>query len=272
MAISSHSYRVNDRIRIREVRLIDEDGSNLGVMATKDARDLATSKSLDLVEVAPDARPPVCRIMDYGKFMYEQAKKERAARKGQKQVEIKGIRIRPDTDSYHIGFKVRQARSFLLKGNKVRITCLFRGRERSHPEIARKTMEEIAAQLGDIATIEQHANFEGRSMTMVITPDPAAVEKYEKERKAARRAADALRVRSQGGAVAPRSDEELEAEELAAALADEEFDEDDLDDEEFDEADLDDDDLDDDDLDDDEEVEGAVVEVEDVAADGERDA
>jgi translation initiation factor IF-3 len=150
--------------------LIDEEGNNLGVKPTTEAREYAQSKGLDLVEVAPEARPPVCRVMDYGKFLYEQAKKERAARKTQKQVEIKGLRIRPDTDSYHIGFKVRQARGFLKKGNKVRVTCFFRGRERSHPEIARNVMQEIANQLSDVAVVEQHPNFEGRNMVMLLSP------------------------------------------------------------------------------------------------------
>jgi translation initiation factor IF-3 len=150
--------------------LIDEEGNNLGVKPTTEAREYAQSKGLDLVEVAPEARPPVCRVMDYGKFLYEQAKKERAARKTQKQTEIKGLRIRPDTDSYHIGFKVRQARGFLQKGNKVRVTCFFRGRERSHPEIARNVMQEIANQLSDVAVVEQHPNFEGRNMVMLLTP------------------------------------------------------------------------------------------------------
>lgn len=170
-AISNQNYRINDRIRVREVRLIDENNQNQGIMAIKDARDYALSKNLDLVEVAPEARPPVCRVMDYGKFMYEQDKKARTARKSQKEIEIKGLRIRPDTDEYHIGFKVRQARGFLQKGNKVRITCQFRGRERSHPEIARRTMTEIAEQLADIAVVEQQANFEGRNMTMVLAPN-----------------------------------------------------------------------------------------------------
>jgi translation initiation factor IF-3 len=152
------------------VRLIDEEGHNRGIVPTEEAREYAASKQLDLVEVAPDARPPVCRVMDFGKFLYEQAKKERASKRTQKQIEIKGIRIRPDTDPYHIGFKVKRARGFLKKGNKVRVTCLFRGRERSHPEIARDVMTQIAEQLKDVATVEQQPIFEGRNMTMVLSP------------------------------------------------------------------------------------------------------
>lgn len=121
--------------------------------------------------------------MDYGKFMYEQTKRERAAKKSQKQVEIKGIRIRPDTDPYHIGFKVRRARGFLGKGNKVRVACLFRGRERSHPEIGRNLLMDIAQQLSDVAAVEQHPIFEGRNMTMILAPTAGASEKAEKRDK-----------------------------------------------------------------------------------------
>lgn len=243
-SISSQGYRINERIRIREVRLIDENGNNLGVMPTQKAREYADSKGLDLVEVAPDARPPVCRIMDYGKFMYEQTKKERLAKKAQKQVEIKGIRIRPDTDMYHIGFKVKNARSFLMKGNKVRIICQFRGRERSHPEIARETMKEIAEMLADIAVIEVHPSFEGRNMTMVFGPNTTVIEKLE--RQAAREKAAATKAAQTGGAAPNASTEQ------ASTPADPDDEEDDDILEEDEDFDDDDDFEDDDDFDDDE--------------------
>ena len=153
--------------------MIDETGQNLGVKPTREARTYAASKGLDLVEVAPNARPPVCRVMDFGKFLYEQRKKERAAKKTQKQIEVKGIRIRPDTDSYHVGFKVKNARKFIEKGNKVRVSCLFKGRERSHPEVGREIMNDMAEQLSDIAIIEQRPKFEGRNMTMILAPQGA---------------------------------------------------------------------------------------------------
>lgn len=111
--------------------------------------------------------------MDFGKFLYEQRKKERAAKKTQKQIEVKGIRIRPDTDSYHVGFKVKNARKFIEKGNKVRVSCLFKGRERSHPEVGREIMNGMAEQLSDIAIIEQRPKFEGRNMTMILAPQGA---------------------------------------------------------------------------------------------------
>jgi translation initiation factor IF-3 len=247
-SISNQNFRINDRIRIREVRLIDETGKNLGILPTQEARDYAESKGLDLVEVAPDARPPVCRVMDYGKFMYEQTKKERAAKKTQKQVEIKGIRIRPDTDSYHIGFKVRQARSFILKGNKVRVICQFRGRERSHPEIARATMTSIAQQLADIATVEQNATFEGRNMTLILTPDPVAIDKLQKAARA-ERAARAKQAEAAGAGAPAQGEQPL------PIGADEELDlEDDF--EELDGLEGDDEDFDDEDFDDDDDLEG----------------
>ena len=151
--------------------MIDEEGNNKGVVPTQEALDYAISKGLDLVEVAPEARPPVCRVMDYGKFKYEQTKRERAAKKAQKQIEVKGVRIRPDTDPYHIEIKVKRARRFLGKGNKVLVTCLFRGREHNHPEIARELMDEIAEQLSDVAIVEQPPNKEGRRMTMLLSPE-----------------------------------------------------------------------------------------------------
>lgn len=207
--------------------MIDEEGNNVGIISTREAREYAESKGLDLVEVAPDARPPVCRVMDYGKFMYEQTKKERAAKKTQKQVEIKGLRIRPDTDPYHVGFKVRQARGFLLKGNKVRVICQFRGRERNHPEIARSTMNAIAKQLADIATVEQSANFEGRNMTMILTPDPAAVEEAERAAQAAKAARAAESART-GRPVPEPVEEELEEDfdEMDEEFEDDDFEED----------------------------------------------
>lgn len=242
-AISSQGYRINERIRIREVRLIDETGNNIGVMPTQKAREYAESKGLDLVEVAPDARPPVCRIMDYGKFMYEQTKKERQAKKAQKQVEIKGIRIRPDTDMYHIGFKVKNARSFLMKGNKVRIICQFRGRERSHPEIARQTMKEIAEMLADIAVIEVQPSFEGRNMTMVFGPNTTVIEKLEKQAARAKAAAEQA-AKAGGGVPVPQAETPADPDEEEEELFDEDdaFDDDDDDFEDDDDFDDEDDD------------------------------
>ncbi len=135
---------------------------------------MAREAELDLVEVAPGATPPVCRVMDFGKFLYERTKKEREARKSQTKIEVKEIRLRPKTNEHHRGFKTRDARRWLLEGNKVRVTIRFRGREISYPEIALEDLKEIATELADIATVEQMPGMEGRVMTMVLAPTKAS--------------------------------------------------------------------------------------------------
>jgi translation initiation factor IF-3 len=169
-AISAGDYRINDQIRAREVRLITDTNENLGVVSLSRAMQLASDRELDLVEVAPTAEPPVCRIMDFGKFMYERAKKEREARKQQKQIEVKEIRLRPKTDDHHRQFKVRDARRWLQEGMKVKVRIRFRGREITYPEIARDMLVEVAQELEDIAVVEQAPNMEGRTMLMVLAP------------------------------------------------------------------------------------------------------
>jgi translation initiation factor IF-3 len=161
---------VNEGIRSKNVRLIDADGENRGVVPIKEALVIAEEAGLDLVEVAPNADPPVCRVMDYGKFLYEKTKKEREARKAQKKVEIKEIRLRPKTSEHHRGFKVRDARRWLEEGKKVKVRIRFRGRERDYPEIALDDLKAIAQELGDISVIEQSPAFEGRTMLMVLAP------------------------------------------------------------------------------------------------------
>jgi translation initiation factor IF-3 len=169
-AISAGDYRINERIRAREVRLIDENNENVGVVPLKEALQRAADQELDLVEVAPNADPPVCKIMDFGKFLYERAKKDREARKQQKQIEVKEIRLRPKTDDHHRSFKVRDARRWLEEGMKVKVRIRFRGREITYPEIARDMLVEIADELKDIAVVEQTPNMEGRTMLMVLSP------------------------------------------------------------------------------------------------------
>jgi translation initiation factor IF-3 len=169
-AISAGDYRINERIRAREVRLIDENNENVGVVPLKEALQRAADHDLDLVEVAPNADPPVCKIMDFGKFLYERAKKDREARKQQKQIEVKEIRLRPKTDDHHRSFKVRDARRWLEEGMKVKVRIRFRGREITYPEIARDMLVEIADELKDIAVVEQTPNMEGRTMLMVLSP------------------------------------------------------------------------------------------------------
>ncbi|MFW5942524.1 MAG: translation initiation factor IF-3 [bacterium] len=164
-------YRVNNRIRAREVRLIDQDGDNKGVVPIEEARDLARDVGLDLVEVAPHARPPVVRVMDYGKFQYEQTKKEREARKHQKQVEIKTIKLSPKTADFHRDINVRRARGWLEEGKKVKVVVRFKGREIHYPEIGREIMDGIVEDLKDVSSVEQSPNLEGWSMVMMLSPE-----------------------------------------------------------------------------------------------------
>lgn len=168
--ISKSSYRINEAIRVREVRLIAETGENVGVVGIREALERAQNAELDLVEVAPNADPPVCKIMDFGKFQYEQAKKEREARRQQKVVEVKEIRLRPKTTDHHRMFKVRDARKWLGDGNKVKVRIRFRGREIHYPEIAQQLLAAVAKDLEDIAIVEQGPGMEGRTMLMVLAP------------------------------------------------------------------------------------------------------
>lgn len=147
----------------------------------------ARERGLDLIEVAPSANPPVCKILDYGKYQYLQMKKQREARKSQKVTEIKEVRLRPKINDYHAGFKIKQARKFIEAGMKVKVRVQFRGREITHPEIGREQLQEVVAELADVAIVEQHPNLEGRFMTMVLAPIPLAVQPGE-HRPAAPRA------------------------------------------------------------------------------------
>jgi translation initiation factor IF-3 len=152
------------------LRVIDSDGKQLGILPRNEALRLADERSLDLVEVAPQAEPPVVRLMDYGKYQYERAKREREARKAAKHIEVKEIRLRPKTGEHDIAFKVRQARSFLESGAKVKVRIRFRGREITHPEVARAQLDRIAEALADVSTIEQQPGFEGRTILMILAP------------------------------------------------------------------------------------------------------
>ena len=169
-----------------EVLLIGPNGDNLGVVPIREAQRIAHEAELDLVEVAPNAQPPVCRVMDFGKFLFERTKKEREARKAQTKIEIKEIRLRPKTNEHHRSFKTRDARRWLTDGMKVKVTVRFRGREITYPELALEDLKEIAEELSDIAVIEQAPNMEGRVMTMVLTPGkpPAKKKASEAEEKA----------------------------------------------------------------------------------------
>ena len=151
--------------------MIDADGENRGVVPIEEALKIAATAGLDLIEVAPNSKPPVCRVISYGKFTYERTKKEREARKAQKKIEIKEIRLRPKTTEHHRGFKTRAARGWLKDGKKVKVRIRFRGRERDYPEIALQDLKEIAAELQDVSIIEQAPEFEGRTLLMVLAPN-----------------------------------------------------------------------------------------------------
>jgi translation initiation factor IF-3 len=168
-------------IRTAEVRLIGPQNENIGVVTIQKALEIAREADLDLVEVAPNSEPPVCRVMDFGKFLFERTKKEREARKAQTKIEVKEIRLRPKTNEHHRGFKTQDARRWLLAGNKVRVTIRFRGREITYPEIALEDLREIAEELSDVSTIEQAPGMEGRTMSMVLAPSKPGKKKSASE-------------------------------------------------------------------------------------------
>lgn len=163
---------MNERIRAREVRLIDENGEMMGVMPPIRALDIARDRNLDLVEVSPNAMPPVCKLMDYGRYKYEQAKKENEARKHQKTITLKEIRMRPRTDEHDVEVKTRKIQEFLAEGDKVRVSVQFRGPDMRHPDIGRKLLDGIAEELKGIATIERPPVMEGRMMSMIVSRAP----------------------------------------------------------------------------------------------------
>jgi translation initiation factor IF-3 len=164
--------RVNERIRVPQVRVISDDGEQAGVIPIREALALAQSKSLDLVEVSPTARPPVCRIMDYGKFKYEQNRRARKAKKKQHVMHLKEIKMRPKIDEHDYDFKMTHARQFLAARDKVKFTVTFRGREMAHPEHGHKLIQRIIAELVEVASVETPARAEGRMLTMVMMPKP----------------------------------------------------------------------------------------------------
>jgi len=171
--ISNRSERINREIRVREVRLIDEVGKQLGIYPTREALRVAEDHGVDLVEVAPNARPPVCRLMNYSKFKYERTRREREARKSQKQTEIKEVRLRPKIAEHDRQVMMKRARQFLEAGSKVRVRVRFRGREITHKEIAFEMLKRFAIDLQEIAGVEQRPTMEGRTMLMVLAPNKA---------------------------------------------------------------------------------------------------
>src|ERR1700733_7756748 len=176
--------RINHRIRVPEIRGILDEGDQLGVMPTHEALKLAEEKGLDLVEISPRAFPPVCRIMDYGKYKYEEAKKKQQARKRASTVETKEIKFRPKTEEHEMAFKVKHVRRFLEGGNKVRLAVVFRGREITHPQTGVSVLNRVVERCSDISSVEATPNMEGRRMIMVIAPKPGVVRKALEAKKA----------------------------------------------------------------------------------------
>jgi translation initiation factor IF-3 len=166
----NEKVRVNRQIRISPVRVISPEGEQLGILPIERAQEIADEQGLDLVEVAPLARPPVCRIMDYGKFKYEEQRQAREARKKQHHVQLKEVKMRPGIEEHDFDFKIRHARRFLEEGNKVKLTMMFRGRQMAHPEFGRQVLDRVTASLQDVSKVEAHPSMEGRSMTMVLAP------------------------------------------------------------------------------------------------------
>lgn len=170
--ISSNNkeQQINEEIRDKEIRVVSDDGEQLGIMSAAEALKIAESRNLDLVKIAPMAKPPVCKIMDYGKFRFEKAKKEKEAKKNQKTIEIKEIRLSLNIDTHDFETKINHARKFIASGNKVKVSIRFRGREMAHPELGQTIMKRCAEAMADCASVEKPAKLEGRQMLMFLAP------------------------------------------------------------------------------------------------------
>ncbi len=162
--------RINREIRALKVRVIDQDGGQLGIITLPEALDKAALAGLDLVEIAPSAEPPVCKIIDFGKYRYQLTKKEKEQKKSQHQVKVKEIKLKPNTDEHDLVVKMKHAKDFIAKGNKVRVTCVFRGREMQHTEYGKRVIHRICDELSDVATPESPAKLMGKNMSVVLAP------------------------------------------------------------------------------------------------------
>ena len=167
--ISKEAQQINGEIRDKELRVVSADGEQLGIMSSREAMRLAEEAGVDLVKIAPTAKPPVCRIVDYGKFKYEQTRKEKEAKKKQKTVEVKEVRLSPNIDTNDLNTKVNNAKKFITKGNKVKITLRFRGREMAHMNQTKYILDDFAEKLSDIAVVDKPSKVEGRSLVMFLT-------------------------------------------------------------------------------------------------------
>ena len=173
LPISKQELQINEQIRDKELRVIDSDGTQLGIMSLRQAMEIAEKKNLDLVKIAPQANPPVCKIIDYGKFRFEQAKREKEARKNQRVVEIKEVRLSLNIDTHDFETKKNHALRFISEGNKVKASIRFRGREMGHPELGLEIMRRFADAMSEVANVEKTAKLEGRTMLMFLAPEPA---------------------------------------------------------------------------------------------------
>lgn len=196
---------MNERIRAREIRLIGAEGEQLGVMTPEEARARAEEQGFDLVEVAPNARPPVCRIMDYGKYKYEQKKKAAVGKsKGKgRAATLKEVKMRPSTDEHDLGFKLKNAKRFLLDGDKVKVTVMFRGREMAHRENGYAKLDQVKQLLGNLVTVEAPPQMTGRFLSMILVPNREAVDALRREEEAAAAAAAAAAGQETAGQEAP---------------------------------------------------------------------
>lgn len=179
----SKDWRINEDIRVKEVRLVSEEGEQLGIIPIRDAMAIAIEKGLDLVEVAPSAKPPVCRLMDFGRFRFEQSKREKEARKKQKIISVKEVKLRPNIEEHDFEVKAKNARRFLSAGDKVKVTIMFRGREITHPDLGEKLSVKLAEQLSDISAVEKNPKVEGKNMVMILTPRLDADKSHKNEKK-----------------------------------------------------------------------------------------
>ncbi|MFX4261362.1 translation initiation factor IF-3 [Pelotomaculum propionicicum] len=163
-------FRINEEIRAREVRLIDSEGAQLGIFTSRDALRIAEEKQLDLVEISPAAKPPVCKIMDYGKYKYEQSKREKEAKKKQKIISVKEVKLRPSIEDHDFEVKAKNAARFLKDGDKVKATIIFRGREIVHTQLGQKLLKRLAEQVKDFSLVERQPKLEGKNMIMILSP------------------------------------------------------------------------------------------------------
>ncbi len=162
--------KVNKQIRAPKVRVIGPDGGQIGILTLQEAQQRATLEGLDLVEIVPNSNPPVCKIIDFGKYRYDQTKREKESKKAQHQIKVKEVKLKPNINEHDLQTKLRHAREFLIKGNKVKVTCMFRGREMAHPEVGNRLMEKVATELEDVSDKEAPANLMGRFLTIMLAP------------------------------------------------------------------------------------------------------